>query len=214
MAAETDIKVTLKWYPIVKNMQNPARVRAALKAEFKIAGAIVGMALEREMRKAIERGIGPANRPMTVALKGSSKPLVGPGEPRLFKAITHKVQPTSRGGQVHVGVMRTHKEANVARIVAEGRIITVTRRMAIMFKVLRSIQLGYGGAATSERAQQLLNESRGQFPMLSEGETMAIPARNFGLVVLRDPNTKRLVERTYSQAVIDALKKLKAGGPS
>lgn len=210
--ADTEIKVTLKWFPIAKNLQNPARARALLKEEFERAGEVVGMTLERNMRRVIQAGRFQPNAPMTVALKGSSKPLIGPGEPRLWKAITHKVQATPNGASIHVGVMRTHREANIARIVTEGRVVTVTRRMEIMFRVLRSIQLGYGGALTSERARQLFNESKGQFPVLQEGSTFAIPARNFGLVVLRDPETKRVAEREFSQAVMNALKRLKAGG--
>lgn len=210
-----EITVKLKWFPIVNNLKDAGRVKSAIHSKFRKAAKLVGMILEGDMRKMIRDGNFEANSAMTVEMKGSSKPLVG-HTGRLFRAITHKVRATGSfdSAEIDIGVMRTSPDANVAELMTRKFEIVVTRKMAIMFRVLRSIQLGQAGAATSERAQQLLSDSKGHFPRLHEGMVLNVLARDFGLAVLRDPKTAIVVEKVFTDALAQVFETLKGGGPT
>jgi hypothetical protein len=49
---------------------------------------VVGQAMVRDMKAAIQRGIPPPNAESTIALKGSSKPLIDTGD--MISRITHE----------------------------------------------------------------------------------------------------------------------------
>lgn len=209
------ITIDLKWFPIAKNLQNAGKVKSAIHRKFRKASKLVGTILEGDMRKMIRDGNFEANSAMTVEMKGSSKPLVG-HTGRLFRAITHRVRATGSfdSAEIDIGVLRTSPEANVAELMTRSFEIVVTQKMATMFKVLRSIQLGQSGAATSERAQQLLSDSKGHFPRLREGMVLNVLARDFGLAVLRDPKTAVMVEKVFTAALAQVFETLKDGGPN
>lgn len=202
------VEVKIKLFPAMKLLTNPSKVRAAIKKHYARAAKIVGMAISANMRKVIQAGVAPVNRPFTASIKGSTKPLVGAGPgARLWKSITYKVA----GGfstTVYVGVMRTHAKANVARIVHEGASITVTPRMALLFKVLHNITVNGKGKATSPRAQELLADAKGPIPALKVGTVLTMPPRKFATLTYNDPKTRHIVEATYTQALQAAMKEL------
>lgn len=82
--------------PIQDRKAEQIRVTAAV-AKAIVAGAmsidrgldIIGIWGEATVKAAIRDGISPANRPATIAAKGSSTPLIDTGE--LHDAISHKV---------------------------------------------------------------------------------------------------------------------------
>jgi hypothetical protein len=200
------IVVKLKWYPIVGALISPNTFKRHLQAEYSRSGRIVGLKVAAIMRRKIRSGGYSPNAGMTRDMKGSSKPLVDSG--RLFKAITWGSFPSLSGPSVVVGVMRTSDAANVARIISEGAVITVTPKMSRMFKALHAASIGKGGALKSERANEILAKSKGEIPALNVGTTLVIPPRSFALETLKDPLVALIVEKEFSESVIRAFKKM------
>lgn len=192
------VEVSFSSFPVITKMKNPVKVRKTLKKHYKIAAMRVGMGATAMMRKKVQGGIAPGNSGMTKEMKGSSKPLVDSG--RLMKAFTYKIQ-GDYSNIIHVGVMRTHASANVARIIHQGASVTVTKKMSILFKVLNAYTRGKKAVLTSERAQILASQSKGIIPALREGTVLNIPPRPFAAELMADPKLKVFVENQYKLAL-------------
>lgn len=216
----SSITVNITEFPIVKAMRNPGKAGTVFHQEFRRAGRRIGKVLEKEMRKVIAAGISPANAGLTVDLKGSSKPLAGPGG-RLFKAITSTVGGdlgdgrTRRGGGgnmfIAVGVMRTHEAANVAKLVHDGsRPFTVTPKMAGLFRAISAATMGHAVSLRSERANQIASHARKPIQPLRVGTTLQIPPRPFAKVVLEASTTPDLILDEFRAAMLKAMKRLSA----
>lgn len=200
------IKVKIKWFPMVSALKSPNTFKKKLEKNYEIAGRRVGLKLAALMRRKIRKGVMPPNSGMTTDMKGSSKPLVDEG--RLFKAVAFISSASVKGPSVTIGVFRTAKEANVARIVSIGATIVVTPKMSRMFKALHAASTGRSMTLKSERANELLAKSKGTIPPLRVGTTLVIPPRSFALAVLKDPLTATIVEKEFSEALIKTLEEL------
>jgi len=71
---------------------------------------------------------GPPNAPLTIFIKGSSKPLVHHSE--LFKAVTYKVFTPFTA---EVGILKGNKVVNIAISLHQGQVIKVTPKMRGLF---------------------------------------------------------------------------------
>ena len=216
----TKITVDITEFAIVRSMREPGKAGTVFHQEFRKAGRRVGNVLERDMRRVIRSGMPPAQAGFTSDVKGSSKPLAGPGG-RLFKAITSEVGGelgdgrTRRGGggdlTIAVGVMRTHEAANVAKIVHEGsKTFTVTPRMAGLFRAISAASMGKAVALRSERAHQILANIQKPIAPLRVGTQLMIPPRQFAKVVLEASSTPDLILDEFRAAMVRALKRLAA----
>lgn len=189
MVRET-IKLPKAWEALASSKRK-ALLQKAIDRAYKRLGLI----LTARMRRKIRGGVPPANRPMTVALKGSSKPLADSG--RLFKSITWKVEGTGIEKSLRVGVIKTSDEgANVAKIVHNGATIVVTPKMAKLFSVISSATMGrpvslYG------RAEAMARRAKGPVYPMRVGTTITIPPRPFALMTLKDPKTPADVRRIF-----------------
>ncbi len=128
------ISLTMKGFKRVERLLNRRGFNARLNREVAKATKLNAIDVENETRKTIKGGKLAANRPMTVAVKGSSKPLVADGV--LFGSITHQIK--SRGFAAVVGVLRARKVGdsdvrNIALILHEGAIVQVTPKMRGLF---------------------------------------------------------------------------------
>lgn len=118
---------------------DPASFQARLISKVGKATARVGLDAEREIKEDIAGGNFAKNSPITVAMKGSSRPLVDKGD--LLKAINSRVL---KWDQAVVGVLRSKQKRdsggrfkkgggdnilNIAAVLHEGATITVTDRM-------------------------------------------------------------------------------------
>lgn len=186
--------------------------RASTEAELAKAAVAVGMLGERMMRKVIQGGVDPPNRPMTIALKRGNKPkpLVNTG--RLWKSITSTVIMAGRmPAEIHIGVKRTEPKSNIAAKLHDGFSFTVTRRMAFMFMLLSLKSKGRRVVLTSARAKELgdlLRSSKPLYPLV-EGSTIVVPPRPFAKIVANDPDFQSGVNKLLNAALIRVI----AAGP-
>lgn len=165
----------------------------------------LGLILSARMRRKIRGGVPPKNSPLTIALKGSSKPLADKG--RLFKSITWKIEGTGTTRQLRVGVIRTDDEgANVAKIVHEGARIVVTPKMSRLFSLVSSYTLGRPTPTLHGRALELATRAKGVVYPMRVGSVIVIPPRPFARMVLTDPATPKDVRRVFLEELDRAFK--------
>lgn len=129
------ISLTTKGFGRVERLLNRRGFNTRLQREVTKATKLNAIDVENETRKTIKGGKLAANRPMTVAIKGSSKPLIG-ADSVLFGSITHKIK--MRGFAADVGVLRARKVddtdiRNIAFILHEGATMPVTDKMRKLF---------------------------------------------------------------------------------
>lgn len=208
MPAATTISMKLTFAPIAKAlMKGPAVFNAELRKQYSVAGRTAGLKLAAIMRQKIQGGIPPPNAQMTIDIKGSSKPLVDSG--RLFKAITSESGGSVKDFNIRVGVKRSHKLANVAAIVHDGRKQTVTRRQQVLFRALYFASIGRKITVRSARGRALLSEAKGVITPIKEGETLVIPPRPFAAETLNDPRARQIVEAEFRNALKRTFEALK-----
>lgn len=193
------IVIDIKWGKIATVLASATKLAAITEREFKVAARRSGLQIAALMRSKIQGGVPPPNAAMTAQMKGSTKPLVDSG--RLFKAITSEVESDYLGQDILVGVKRSHEAANVASVVHDGRRQRVTRKMAMLFRVLWMASRGRPIVVRSPRGQRLLAASKGIIPPLREGSTLVVPPRPFALLTLQDPRVRGIVELEYREAL-------------
>lgn len=165
-----------------------------------------GIMVKAKIRERIARGdYPPQNVPLTVALKGSGKPLVDNAE--LWKAITEQVVDPFT---VFVGVLRTAKGkngedlVNIAVVLHEGATIPVTGQMRTMFFYLWLATTGRIDAGQLEgRAAELFERVKeGTIIRRLSPQTQAIivPRRPFIEAVFEDSTTLAAVRKIWTDA--------------
>ena len=165
----------------VKAAANPAAFEMALRTNMRKATELNGKIAEKAQRQAIQKGGLKANAPLTVMIKGSSKPLVHKGD--LFQSITSQVVDDFT---VFTGVLRNTGEYNIAEIVHEGVTIRVTPKMRGMFHYLALVSSGQMHPAQLEgRAAELWAARPGGWKPLMESTTaIVIPGRPWTQIAL------------------------------
>ena len=98
---------------------NPAKIKAGIQQ----AAARVGNYGASQVKRGIVNGNFTPNSPLTIARKGSSKPLIDKGD--LVGSITYQVIDSNN---VFIGVKKG-KEANIAAVHEFGCVIQVTPKM-------------------------------------------------------------------------------------
>jgi len=202
----TNVTIDIDLTPLGKNLLSQQKTKTVVSKHLGKAATKVGLGVAAKMRQRIRAGVGPANSQMTTDMKGSSKQLADTG--RLFKAINFRIERGRTGDTIRVGVFRTSKAANVAKIVHDGTTQQVTHRMALFFRVLWLASRGRSVVVKSARGQELLSRSKGQIPRLREGQTLVIPPRPFAAETIQDPKTKTFIEQTYQKALFEAWEQL------
>ncbi len=227
------VKLSKDWRHLVDTL-DPARFNGRLAKATAIAGNRVGRDFQRRARAAIRSGIYAPNSPITVIMKGSSKPLVDRGD--LFQGLTYEVDGPYR---VRLGILRRSSGdhvVNVGLILHEGATINVRQhpqvRRAVMAKLrdrlgpermaalnprqrrsvtsaASSIGMGKRPASSAQRKAIMAKARKeGKLGAPSGGQAKAIwviPARPFIAGPAGDPGFHRFLIDTYSQAVRAAL---------
>ena len=146
--AKSNVQEYGDWERFIYQLE-PTRFTRALHKEVARANARIGSEFQRRARKAIQGAGYAGNSPMTVAMKGSSKPLVDDGD--LMGALTwaqDRVDPMV----VWLGLKRYAKEANIGRILHDGATVKVTPGMRrLLFARLTKLAKGKGRKARKAR---------------------------------------------------------------
>lgn len=167
-----------KW----QRLLNPARFKAALVREIGMAMRANVVMIRTEIVDRIDAGVYAANSLLTVALKGSSLPLVDKGD--LRRTIQGKVVSWNLGV---VGLLRMGEKANIAAILHEGATIKVTNKMRGWFR-----------AQTASGA--------GVKPLKASTKTIRVPGRPFIKEVIELPAITTGVQLNYREGVQSALR--------
>lgn len=169
----------------------------------------IGPATERiamhavsEMRKVIQAGVRPKNRPLTTIIKGSNKPLVDNGD--LFQSITYEM---SGQFEAAVGVLRADPRFNIAEIIHNGGTINVTDAMRGMFYALWLASIGKLDPSKLEgRAAELFaRRSTGWKPIAPSTSAILIPERRFVDATFKKRALKKFARETWKQAIEQAI---------
>lgn len=202
-----------KWKKL-KAMLNPGVAGKRMEEAIRRATQFNALLVQKEVRKRISDGAYTPNAQLTILIKGSSKPLIGPGDDELFKAITHQmVSPTV----AFVGVLRTARDAsgkplvNVAEIVHEGMEIAVTQKMRNLFILLAKATRGeVPPSQLTGRALEIYQQIAGRgvvYPLRASTTTIVIPRRPFIRSVFEDPAIIKRCRANWEKAIAAAIKK-------
>jgi hypothetical protein len=188
----------------------PRRFEAVVKRNMERATELNAHLAQAAVRRAIRNGTYAPNASLTIAIKGSSKPLVDHGS-GLFQAVTtQKVDATS----IFVGVLRSDEQYNIALAIHDGATIGVTPAMRGLFFVLW--QASEGAIAPSElsgRAAELWERMPGDWrPLKPSTSAIIIPARPFLVEAFADGNLRRQAQRNWERALQRAMRELAQGG--
>lgn len=126
-----------------------------LKEEVRKATAQNAMIVAKEMRNTIKGRVDPPNAELTLAIKGSDKPLVDKGA--LWKAITWTVEKWHLG---FAGLIRSRRGAdadliNVGAALHDGATMRVTPAMRGLFLALANASRSGDGSKLTGRAADL-----------------------------------------------------------
>ena len=132
-APKATVTLTGQWRAFVQGLDGNAFQRR-LHGELLKANELIGKRFQRQARGLIRAAVYAPNSPMTIILKGSSKPLLDRGD--LYQAITYDVEGPYA---VKVGVIKHRlKEGNaldVAWILHEGATINVAQHPKVRRKM-------------------------------------------------------------------------------
>lgn len=182
--AAVQMKLTGKWAKM-RVILSPKRLAAATSVEVSRATEQNAMFTARAIRRYIKAAKVEANAAATIAMKGSSKPLVHTGQ--MFQSIKGSLINSTTA---LAGVLRTAKSedgaelANVAAILNEGATIPVTESMRGLFYALHTATTrGRGAVDASPRLDAILGARGGSkeviWPLDEGTEEIDLPARPF-----------------------------------
>lgn len=159
------------------------------------------LAAAKTMREVIQSGSFKANAPLTVALKGSSKPLVGGGD--MFQSVTTEA---INEDEIFVGVLRSEGGFDVVDIVHNGAVIPVTPAMRWMFMLLAKASDGSMDPSKLEgRAADLFGQFQSWKPLAQSTTVIVIPARPFAEVAFNKTELIKLCQDNWEAAVLAAM---------
>lgn len=213
MAPKVDSKGRFVLTPVngwdrLRSMLDPKLFDERMKRNLKKATQLNALIIVKEIRKRIQGGGYSANAALTTLLKGSSKPLIGPGDNELFKAITHQMVNESTA---FIGVLRSARSesgkpmVDVAGAVHEGVEIVVTDAMRGLFLVLAKVTTGdMSPDKLTGRAAILYKQLSGRGPvkpLKASTTAIRIPPRPFIRSVFEDPTIKKKIKANWMAAI-------------
>lgn len=187
------VRITLKNFDKLADRLDPKKFKTRLKKHVKQASKLNGLAAEGEIKRVINAGgTYKANSAITIAIKGSDRPLVDSAN--LSMSINSRVP---RWDVAFVGVLRSrmvqdkqtgrsYDLLNVAFVVHEGAQIKVTPKMRNFFKMMAKQNPGKW------------------FPLRKGTTVITIPPRRF-LEAAFDSKPKEIYVKNWIKAIEDAL---------
>lgn len=196
------IKLTSGWKKLSR-MIDPKTFIAAGPTIMRKANGIAGLYAVRAIRQQIRSGAFAPNAPLTIAIKGSDKPLVDTGN--LFKAITHKMVDDYT---VWVGVLFTSEAYNIAAALHEGAVIKVTERMRNLFEILFRASKGkVRPSMLTGRAAEIWERSQSKvfYPLRASTSQIIIPPRPFIRKAIESSDLMLKVHQIWFEAIAAAM---------
>jgi hypothetical protein len=193
------------WRKMERALDAPA-FEATLRRNMRVATQLNGHLAEAAVRRAIRAGSFAPNAALTIAIKGSSKPLVDQGS-GIFQAVTSEVVDDFR---VFVGVLRSDEHYNVALALHEGATIPVSDKMRGMFFVLWQASTGAMPAAelTGRAAELWERMPGGWLPLRPSTTAIIIPGRPYLANAFNDATLRARVQRNWEQALSRTFREL------
>ena len=187
----------------------PRVFKATLDHNMRRASALNGKLAEATIRRKIREGGYEPNKPLTVMIKSSSKPLVDKGT-GLFQAITSVVIDATT---VFAGILQTSGEYNIALTLHEGATINVTPKMRGLFFWLWQASIGkLSPDKLSGRARELWERSPGGWlPLKDSTSHIVIPSRPFIEMAFKDTRMKEQAKKNWQAALQQTMRELAAG---
>lgn len=184
-----------------------SKFKRILAKHLRRASRLNGKLAEAAVRTAIRRGVFAANAPLTIMIKGSSKPLVDNND--LANAVSSTLVSDT---ELFVGFTKTSDLYDIALSVHEGVEIRVTPSMRGLFFALWQASIGkLDSAKLTGRAKELWERQPGGWlPLKDSTNFISIPARRFLEEAMSDEEFKRRVKQNWERAVEAAVKELVA----
>lgn len=182
---------------------DPKRFNAMVRKHVRQANMRIGAMGQKIIRGVIKDGTElEPNRPLTVAIKRSKKPLVDRGD--LWQSITFKILDDLT---VFVGILQESEDYNIAKILHDGIAIPVTPDMRGLFYSLWQASEGkLPPSKLSERGQQLYERMpRGWKPLKETTTAIIIPARPFIQIAFSKPDLEQYADKAWRAAINAAL---------
>lgn len=181
-----------------------SRFRRIARRHLRIATERNGLEAQATIRRLIRSGAFASNAVLTKEIKGSGKPLVD-NATSLFQAITSKIETDT---SIFVGVLQTDGFYNIALALHDGRAISVTPKMRLMFRVLHWVSIGNMDPSELDgRAAELWRQKPGGWLPLKESTVVIIlPPRFFILRAFDDPKLKKRARINWTRAINNAMK--------
>ncbi len=178
----------------------PRRFNQILSKNMNRALKINCLIMVAKTREVIKEGNLEANAPMTIAVKGENKPLVGyKAGATLFGSITHAIQ----GDFGFVGVLKSDNNYSIAETLHEGKAIKVTPAMRGLFLALW--QAGKGKLDPNKltgAARDMYEQSNTAWlPLKPTTTAIIIPSRPFIANAFLKTENRKLVENNFERAL-------------
>jgi len=205
--SSTAFKRDKNWKRLQTTLE-PGKVDKIMRRHLRRASALNGKIAEGKIRDTIRSGGFTPNAPLTAAIKGSSKPLIGGGAgAQLFNAVTSKVM---EGASVFVGILKINAAYNVGVAIHQGAIISVTSKMRGLFFILWQASVGaIDPSSLTGRAKELWDEMPGGWkPLKKNTRAIITPARPFIRKAFADPTLRDKAKKNWQQAMAAAFKEI------
>lgn len=189
---------------------DPRAFESAARPNVRRAAVLNGALAVRAVRKSIREGAYTPNAELTIALKGSSKPLVDSGH-GIFQAVTSEVQDD---WTVFVGILRADEHYDIAVALHDGCTIPVSDKMRGMFLVLWQASIGARSPSelTGRAAELWARQPKDWKPLKSSTTAIIIPARPFLAAAFSDSTLKAAVKKNWQQALQKTMRDLAKKG--
>ena len=161
MPPKAAVTLTGQWREFVENLDGN-KFQRRLDMELRRANELIGKKFQRTARGLIRAAVYAPNSPMTIILKGSSKPLLDRGD--LYQAITYDVEGPYA---VRVGVIKHRLKGadalDVAWILHEGATINVAQHPKVRRKMWAMLRERMAGIAklSKPRREVVLAAAKG-----------------------------------------------------
>jgi hypothetical protein len=187
----------LQWRNIVSGQKFNKRLKQKLRTATKKNGKL---ALEL-IRNQIASDSFKKNADLTIAIKGSSEPLIDTG--KMLKELRVKeIEP----GTVFVGIPKSSPSYKVSVIVHEGAVVPVTPSMRFMFMLLYAASHGsLNPDELTGRAAELFARSQDFYPISAEVNAIIIPGRPFIRMAFEDWSFIDECKKNWAKAVGEAM---------
>lgn len=187
----------------LKEALDPARFTKEMRRQLKMASRRNGKIMEAAVRRHIKKGGFEKNAALTIAIKGSSKPLVDHGQ--LFQFITSRI---IGDFSLFVGVLRSDEHYNIIAAIHQGVTIPVTDAMRGMFFALWQASTGVlpPSKLTGRAAELWARKPGGWLPLKASTKYINIPARRFFDGVMADAALIKRLKGNWRDALWQTFK--------